>query len=166
MILAVAFANIAGNAVRGDEATDLFEPVRVALQQHCSECHSETAARNDELQGGLFLDSLDGWQRGGDSGEVIVPGDAGASLLIAALKYKDESVQMPPDGKLPDSVIDAFVKWIDSGAADPRRSDFPIEGSRDFESIRARRPLHSRPRRRHAPHQRRRRRPRSSRRRP
>ena len=54
----------AGNAVFADDGSDLFKPVRLVLQQHCSECHSEAAKKNDELQGGLLLDSF-------DSGEAV-----------------------------------------------------------------------------------------------
>ena len=55
---------------------------------------------------------------GGESGPAIVPHKPEESSLIAALKY--ESNEMPPSGKLPDPVIDDFVKWVSMGAPDPR----------------------------------------------
>ncbi|MEZ6145839.1 MAG: DUF1549 domain-containing protein [Planctomycetaceae bacterium] len=45
-------------------------------------------------------------------------GDPGNSLIIDALEY--ESFEMPPNGKLPQSVIEDFRFWIDQGAVDPR----------------------------------------------
>ena len=42
------------------------------------------------------------------------------ALLIAAVGHSNEELQMPPDSKLPDSVIADFEKWIALGAADPR----------------------------------------------
>jgi len=43
-----------------------------------------------------------------------------AGLLLKALRY--ESPKMPPDGKLADSVIEDFVRWIAMGAPDPREN--------------------------------------------
>ena len=39
-------------------------------------------------------------------------------MLIEAIRH--ESLEMPPDGKLPDSVIADFVRWVRIGAPDPR----------------------------------------------
>jgi hypothetical protein len=52
-----------------------------------------------------------------------VPGDLSASLLIEAIRYKDEDFAMPPQkkgGKLPDEVIADFEAWVKMGAPDPR----------------------------------------------
>jgi hypothetical protein len=96
---------------------DFFEKkIRPVLVNHCYECHS---AGSDQIGGSLWLDSAAGMRTGGDSGPAIVPGDAEASTLISALRY--ESTEMPPDQPLPKSVVDDFVRWINSGAVDPRR---------------------------------------------
>ncbi len=98
------------------EGIEFFETnIRPVLVERCYECHSGKAK---VLQGGLRLDSAEGVRKGGDSGPVIVPHQPGESLLIAALRY--ESFEMPPSGKLPDSVIADFEKWISVGAPDPR----------------------------------------------
>jgi mono/diheme cytochrome c family protein len=116
--------------------------IRPVLVAHCLECHSADAK---EPGGGLALDRAAGWQRGGDSGPAIVPGDSAASLLMAALRY--ESLEMPPAGRLPDAVVADFARWIDQGAADPRdesmpeelarTSDWVIDGAIDWEAARA-----------------------------
>jgi hypothetical protein len=93
------------------------EKVRPLLVAHCYECHSADAK---ELRGGLLLDTKAGWQAGGDNGPAIVPGKPRSSLLIRAISYADEELQMPPKGKLPQAEIDILTKWIDGGAADPR----------------------------------------------
>jgi len=58
--------------------------------------------------------------------------------LIAALRYDDDELQMPPDGKLPKSVIANFTKWINQGAVDPRRATLKpkTEKTIDFEAAR------------------------------
>ncbi len=73
------------------------------------------------MKGGLTLDARSGWAKGGDSGPAIVPGDPAESLLLSALRH--ESLEMPPDAKLPDDVISDFERWIAQGANDPRTID-------------------------------------------
>ena len=83
--------------------------VRPVLQQRCFKCHS---AQAEKLQGGLHLDSRPGWQQGGDSGQVIIPGKPDESLLVRGRYSDDEETQMPPGGKLPESEIAALTEWV------------------------------------------------------
>jgi Protein of unknown function (DUF1553)/Protein of unknown function (DUF1549)/Planctomycete cytochrome C len=99
------------------ERTEFFEThIRPALIKHCLACHSNAA----EVNGGLLLDSLAGWEKGGDSGKAIERGDPKASLLVKAIEYDDPNLQMPPDGRMPKQTIEDFRKWIRDGAVDPR----------------------------------------------
>ncbi len=117
--LILFIASSALSAQDSDRAKlDFFETkIRPVLIEHCYECHS---AKSPELQGGLLVDSRDAIRVGGDSGEGVVPGDPDASSIIEAIRY--ESYEMPPSGKLPDSVIADFENWIADGAVDPRES--------------------------------------------
>src|ERR1700722_19740886 len=95
----------------------LFEDkIRPVLATRCYICHSAKAAK---LQGGLLLDSQAGLKRGGNSGEVIAPGDPDKSLLIRALRYQNKDLQMPPGKPLPVEVVADFETWVRSGAAMP-----------------------------------------------
>jgi cell division protein FtsB len=105
------------SALEQSQQIQFFEQrIRPALIQHCNECHSHET----EISGGLSLDSLPGWQKGGDSGPAIIPGHPTDSLLIRAISYADSRLQMPPGGKLPTEVIEDFKEWIEDGAVDPR----------------------------------------------
>jgi hypothetical protein len=118
--LAVSLCYWAGLWAKEPSEEDIrfFETkIRPVLVEHCYECHGPK-----KQQAGLRLDSRRGWQQGGDSGPAIVPGDPEASRLWRALRYDDVELQMPPDGKLPDRVIEAFAEWIRRGAPDPRES--------------------------------------------
>src|SRR4051812_31473830 len=98
------------------DGTDFFEKrVRPALVEHCYACHSDKKTR-----GGLRLDTRDGLRKGGDSGAAIVPSKPDASLLLTAIRYKDEKLRMPPKAKLPDAVIADLERWVAMGAPDPR----------------------------------------------
>ncbi len=97
---------------------DFFESrIRPILAQECYECHS-TATKQ---KGGLFLDSRPGWQAGGDSGDVIKPGDPKNSLLFQTLRHEHEDLKMPKNGaKLDAKALADFEQWIRDGAPDPR----------------------------------------------
>jgi cytochrome c553 len=91
--------------------------IRPVLVTHCGKCHARTAQK---LRGGLRLDSREGLRLGGDSGPAVVPGKPEDSLIIRAIRYRDEELRMPPKGKLPDAVVADFEAWVKMGAPDPR----------------------------------------------
>jgi hypothetical protein len=85
--------------------------------EHCHQCHSHKA---DKIKGGLVVDSLSGLLTGGGTGPAIVPGDPEKSLLIKAIRYTDEDLQMPPKGKkLSEEQIRALTQWVKAGAVWP-----------------------------------------------
>jgi len=98
--------------------TTFFEAkIRPVLVAKCYGCHASTLP---SPQSGLSLDTRAGMLKGGDGGPVIVPGKPADSRLVSALRYNDPDLQMPPSGKLSDSVIADFETWIAAGAPDPR----------------------------------------------
>lgn len=115
----VVWSVVCASKLAADEANEkLFrEQILPTLKTHCYECHSRDA---EEVKGGLRLDTRAALRAGGDSGEVIRPGDADASLLIRVLRYAEDDRQMPPRGKLDQKLIEAFERWVNDGADDPR----------------------------------------------
>ncbi len=92
--------------------------IRPILANKCYNCHSK---EGDKVRGGLLLDTREAILHGGNSGPAIVPGDPAESLLIQAISYKDEDLQMPPKGeKLSDQEIADLTEWVRRGAPDPR----------------------------------------------
>src|SRR5688572_24493821 len=91
--------------------------IRPVLAASCYGCHS---SKSKAPMGGLVLDTKAGLKKGGATGSVIIPGNAGGSRLLQALRYTDKHLQMPPSGKLADNVIANFEQWIATGAVDPR----------------------------------------------
>lgn len=99
-------------AATGDDAKDQFaKKVKPLLESKCFECHSSKA---DELKGNLKLESLDDILKGGDSGPAIKAGDVKDSLLLKAIRYEIEDMQMPPSGKLDDEEIELIEAWVKS----------------------------------------------------
>ena len=103
------------------EQLDFFESrIRPILAQDCYKCHSQQA---DKVKGGLLLDSRDGVLKGGKTGPAIVPFNPDKSLLIQAIHYTNEDLQMPPKGeKLSDAKVADLIAWVRMGAPDPRVS--------------------------------------------
>jgi len=92
--------------------------IRPVLVKKCYACHSQAAAKAKKLKGKLLLDSRAGVLAGGESGPAIVLRKPEQSLLIKALRH--ESLEMPPNERLNETVIRDFVTWIQIGAPDPR----------------------------------------------
>jgi mono/diheme cytochrome c family protein len=123
------------------DAHAFFErKVRPLFVQHCYECHS---LEKKKTKGGLSLDTREGLLKGGDSGPAVVPGDAGKSLLVRAVRHSDENLKMPPKQKLSDAQIDDLVAWVKMGAPDPRtdaatlpKYGMTLEEGRKFWSLR------------------------------
>ncbi len=136
MITAVVLtsAALSPKHVSADDAgIEFFEKkIRPILVQHCLECHG---ANSKKLGGNLRLDSRQGMHTGGDSGPALEPGKPDVSLLISAVKYGADSIQMPPKGKLPDALIADLETWVKMGAPDPRESMEPARPTSNWAEI-------------------------------
>jgi cytochrome c553 len=121
--------------IQADDGTDFFEnKIRPILVKHCYECHGE-----DEQESDLRLDSYAEMLRGGATAPAVVPGEPDNSLLLHTIGYEDEELQMPPDGKLSDTVIADFRKWIEMDAPHPDANKtriLPRKGAVDLEKER------------------------------
>jgi hypothetical protein len=104
--------------------------VRPVLATRCYRCHAA-----EKQKGGLRLDSREGLLAGGDSGPVVVPGKPQESLLISAVGYADEALQMPPNEKLPEREIEPLRQWVLQGAAYPDIAASPADDGGDFWSF-------------------------------
>ena len=85
------------------------------LDANCVACHGEAKA-----QGGLRMDSYERLMRGGQDGPVIVPGNAGKSVLIERVTLPPGHKQfMPAEGNpplAPEQI--AWIKaWVEQGAS-------------------------------------------------
>jgi hypothetical protein len=101
----------------GAGADEFFvEKIEPLLRSRCFECHSHEG----KIKGGLVLDSKPGWQRGGDSGPAVIPGNAERSLLIQAVSHAQKDLRMPPEQMLPPAEIALLTEWVRRGAPDPR----------------------------------------------
>ncbi len=103
--------------VNAEDAAFFTGSIKPLLEDHCFECHGYGARK-----GGLSLSSREELLTGGDSGPAIVSGKPAASLLMTAVGYSGDEVQMPPSGKLANDKIDLLQKWIRKGAPWPDAS--------------------------------------------
>jgi mono/diheme cytochrome c family protein len=96
-------------------AADIYlDVVAPLLNEKCSACHSEAKRR-----GGLSLADYPSLRKGGESGEVIKPGDPAGSELYRRITLPSTAEgYMPKNHKSPPSSaqIDVLRWWIEIGA--------------------------------------------------
>jgi mono/diheme cytochrome c family protein len=83
------------------------------LVENCNGCHIDAM----QTRGGLNMTTMAQLLRGGDSGDIIVPGDGDGSLLVRKLRGQ-EGARMPAGGRPPlsDDAIGLIATWINEGA--------------------------------------------------
>jgi mono/diheme cytochrome c family protein len=84
-----------------------FATVEAILTEKCGACHGDSAMK------GLNLLSYESIMKGGESGAVIIPGDANNSLLV-----KIQSGAQPHFGQLSEEELALVKEWIQSGATE------------------------------------------------
>ena len=96
------------------------QSIKPLLEDKCVKCHHGKKAKS-----GLYLDSLAGMLKGGDSGEpALVPGDVEKSLLFTLAYSRDEDDRMPPKGDPVNAgELRALRQWIELGAPWPGESN-------------------------------------------
>ena len=108
------------------QETELNVAVRAVLAHNCYKCHGA-----DKIKGDLRLDRKDMVFKGGESGEIIVPGNPAESELYRRITLPpDHKDAMPSKGKtLPAADIAVIKLWIEKGApwtADGEKSLFRV----------------------------------------
>ncbi len=91
------------------------------LDASCIGCHTVGNLPDADLD----LSTPAGLLAGGESGPVIVPGNAQASLFYQSVTHELPHLKMPKrDQKLPDDEIEALRRWINDGAvwAEPQEA--------------------------------------------
>ena len=111
----------AADAAANPEGVKLFEAkIRPILAQNCVGCHGP-----DKQKFKLRLDTREGLLKGGLDEDKVVkvvePGDPAKSMIIEAISYKNEDIQMPPpkkkeSRKLSDEQIKDMTEWVKLGA--------------------------------------------------
>jgi cytochrome c553 len=100
------------------EQTLFFEnKVRPLLAESCFSCHGGDPKK--EAKAGLDMTSLEGMLLGGDSGPSLVPGNLDKSLIIEAVRYRNDDMAMPPKKPLPPEKVKILEEWVSSGAPWP-----------------------------------------------
>jgi uncharacterized membrane protein len=104
---------LAADVMTGDPSSAAYQQavIQPLLAKECIRCHGPTRSK-----GYLRLDSRQAAIQGGGRGPAIVPCDPAHSLLITAVRYQDEDLQMPPDRRLSDAQITSLAMWIAAGA--------------------------------------------------
>ncbi len=92
------------------------------LAANCLKCHGNDPKK---LKAGFALTSRAAILKGGDTGPGVELGKVEESLIVKAVRYKNEEsgYNMPPTGKLTDAQIAVLVKWVTLGLPFPSGGD-------------------------------------------
>ena len=103
-----------GDAIPSDPRIVHFRThVLPVLQDKCWDCHDLWGMKK---AGNLNQTTMAGMLKGGDTGPALVPGHPAKSLIVQAIAWEKDGLQMPPNRKLPEEDIAAFTQWIADGA--------------------------------------------------
>jgi mono/diheme cytochrome c family protein len=112
LLLALTAASVVHAA---DTPMAFFEKeVRPLLIQQCYECHGAK-----KQKGSLRVDHISHLLKGGSTGAALVIGKPEESLLIEAVRYHNDELQMPPKEKLTEKQIATLEQWVKLGAPWP-----------------------------------------------
>ncbi|MGE0760670.1 MAG: DUF1549 domain-containing protein, partial [Pirellulaceae bacterium] len=114
ILLLLGACRARASEISPDDREFFEKKVRPVLVEHCEKCHGA-----EQAKGGLRLHAKAGWLEGGDSGPAIIPGNPDESLLIQAVRYGGD-YEMPPEGRLPPTIVRDLEEWVRRGAPDPR----------------------------------------------
>ena len=78
------------------------------LESNCVKCHG-----GEKTKGGLDLATREALMRGGENGQVIVPGKPASSLLLKTIRHEEDPHMPHKTEKLPDAEIAAIAAWIE-----------------------------------------------------
>ena len=116
--LSISLILVSQASAFSEKGLEHFEKeIRPLLVENCYRCHGA-----DRQRGDLRVDSKEALLKGGSHGPAIVPGDPEKSLIIKAMRYTVEDLEMPPKGKLTDEEIAAMAHWIRIGAPWPKEA--------------------------------------------
>ncbi len=103
------------------EADQLFTlKIKPIFAEKCNGCHGDDP---EKIKGDLDMLSLEKLLQGGETfgEEVLVPGDAGKSFLMEAIRWEDPDYEMPPkeNDRLSAEQVTLIETWINAGAPWP-----------------------------------------------
>ena len=104
-----------------NSAPDYTRDIQPIFSRSCYGCHGPKSQF-----GGLRLDTKATALAGGQSGKVILPGDASGSLLVKRISGSGDQARMPMGGKpLTSEEISAVKSWVAAGAVWPEDTNAP-----------------------------------------
>ena len=100
-----------------EQITFFESKVRPVLVDNCFRCHGGDLKK--EPKAGLTLTTLKGMLQGGESGPALMPGNLDKSLIVEAVRYRNENMSMPPKKPLKPDEVKVIEEWVSMGAPWP-----------------------------------------------
>lgn len=114
ILLSVLFQVALAQAPGVPQEEGTFAAARRVLEARCLDCHG-----GGGRESGLSFATGETFREGGDRGPVVAEAEPGKSRLLEVISYRDPSLAMPPDGRLPDEDRAVLEAWVMAGAPWP-----------------------------------------------
>ncbi|QGJ69380.1 Planctomycete cytochrome C [Planctomycetales bacterium 10988] len=112
MVLGVASTVLAAEDKKKEEKKVTFDQhVQSIFRSKCGACHNP-----DRKIAGLDLTSYTSTMLGGNSGEVVIPGDPDSSYLFGVTNHDYEPFMPPNADRIADEMVATIKTWIEQGA--------------------------------------------------
>ena len=111
LMLAVFCCSLPLYAQQPKDLVTYKDHVAPILRKHCINCHNPDKATSD-----LNVATYQTLMTGGASGDTIIPGNPGQSMLFQVVAHLEEPYMPPKSPKIPDGDLATIKKWIELGA--------------------------------------------------
>ena len=109
-LLPILFSLLFCSAFAAEPKITFNTHIKPIFKQHCLNCHNP-----DKAKGDLDLSSYTATVAGGSSGEIVVAGNSGRSVLVGVLTHDEEPSMPPKKAPIPTEQTMLVKKWIDGG---------------------------------------------------
>jgi WD40 repeat protein len=94
-----------------------WKDIRPILRKNCTVCHSAKNIREQDVSGGLALDSYEAVRKGSSLHPILHPSKSEGSVIVKLLETNNKRRRMPLDAPpLAKEDITLVRRWIDTGA--------------------------------------------------
>ncbi len=105
-----------GSSARAEDAPTYEQDIKPVLNKRCTVCHNAKKVGDEDLSGGLALDTYEAIRKGTADHTIVTPGKGDESELYRRLVETDEFLRMPlMEPPLPEDQRTLIQRWIDAG---------------------------------------------------
>jgi DNA-binding beta-propeller fold protein YncE len=121
-LVTLALLHMASAARAQPPGPTYWQDIRPILRKNCTVCHSAKNLKEEDVSGGLALDSYEAVRKGSALRPIFQPGKSDGSVILKLLETTNKRRRMPLDAPpLGKKDIALIRRWIDTGAREGKK---------------------------------------------